>query len=443
MELGRHLGKGLWGLADKTLPVLYGFGFAYLVVRVLSEEEYGNWVLIQEIFLLITGMATAIALNPIMKFGAESGGHLRSSVTVGVVLQAGFMVISSLLILALRGPLGAVQKFHQLAMLVDLIPLMLAASFIRNLALVVLQSQFMVRELFVTDAIHFLGAPFLIWVWSKFDLFDQAVDLVWINIISLSASSLVGLVLARHQMKMTLRPVPGSLSTMWRYGVYSLGGTVSSLFSSRADSFLLAAFTGPIEVAVYTSAKFFVRAYEMVAQVFQMFLLPGVSRLNSKGDTVGLKAVTEKALMFGNIVMVPVLLGFVFLAGPMVRIVYQGRYLEAIPQLQIFALLSFVVTATSVGSNVLLGLGEARKSFILGMQSLVASIIAYVVLIPLFGVTGATLGYVLSMVILAVLSIRVLREFMPITVAGVWKRWRDVDNYVRRILSGLTDQNQQ
>ena len=63
MEFGKHIGKSLWGVADKALPVVYGFGYVILVIRVLPEEEFGNFVLLQEIFLILSGLATAVALS--------------------------------------------------------------------------------------------------------------------------------------------------------------------------------------------------------------------------------------------------------------------------------------------------------------------------------------------------------------------------------------------
>ena len=35
MEFGKHIGKGIWGVAGKGLPVLYGFAYVLLVIRVL------------------------------------------------------------------------------------------------------------------------------------------------------------------------------------------------------------------------------------------------------------------------------------------------------------------------------------------------------------------------------------------------------------------------
>jgi O-antigen/teichoic acid export membrane protein len=437
VEFGRHLGKGIWGLADKALPVVYGLGYVLLVIRVLPEEEFGNWVLLQEIFLLVSGLATAFALNPLLKYAAEAGEGHRDTLSASVLLNAGFLLLAGAVLTLLRGPLGTVFHSAGLGDLLLFLPAMLGASFIRNLALILLQSRFLIREQFLTDAVHFLGAPLLTWVWSRLHLFDEAIDLVYINILSLSCSSLAGLYLSRRLVRLTMRPTAAALGRVWRYGVYSLGGVLSSLFSGRADSFVLAAFTGPVQVAVYNSVKIFIRAYEMVTQVVQMFMLPGASHFSSRGDTSSLKIVVEKTLLFGTVFMVPVFAAFFFLADPLVRIVYQGRYLEAIPQLRLFAALAFFVPASAVATSTLLGLGEARKGFVLGVQSLLVAVVLYLALIPLLGVTGATLGYILSSVALCWLAMRQLRRFVPFTGVEVFRRWWDIDAYLRRFAARL------
>ena len=71
MRVSDHLEKGIWGIAGKCLPVIYGVAYVVLVIRVLSPSEFGNFTLIQELFLLISGLATAFALQPMLKFAAE------------------------------------------------------------------------------------------------------------------------------------------------------------------------------------------------------------------------------------------------------------------------------------------------------------------------------------------------------------------------------------
>jgi len=437
MEFGKHLNKGIWGLADKALPVVYGLGYVLLVIRVLPEEEFGNWTLLQEIFLLVSGLITAFALNPLLKFAAEDQSDTRETVTIAVTMQVGFTVLAAAVILLLRSALGELLHSRQIEVLLTYFPAMLIASFIRNLALVVLQARFRVRELFFTDAVHFVGAPFLTWVMSRMHQFNAAIDLVHVNIISLACSSVVGLLFTWRAMIFTRHLTIGSMKKMWNYGSYSLGGNVSSLFSTRADSFLLAAFTGPLQVAVYNSVKIFTRAYDMVSQVVQMFLLPAASQLSSRGEKSSLKIVVEKSLLFGAVGMIPVMLGFIVVGGPMVHIIYQGKYLEAVPQLSVFGLMAVFVPISAVASSVLMGIGEARRGFVIGVKALAGAVVLYLILIPLFGLTGATVGYVLSAVLLAYLSLRGMTDYVPVAAGEVLRRWGDINTFVRRTIEKL------
>jgi len=435
MEIGRHLTKGIWGLADKSLPAVYGLGYVWLVIRVLPEEEFGNFVLVQEVFLIISGLATAFALQPLLKFAAEQDAAREGVVAAALLLNAAFVGAASLAVAALGGAAGSALHAPGLTSLLMMVPAMLAASFFRNFALTLLQARFLVREVFWTDAVHFLGAPLLVWGASRMHMFDSAADMVRINLVSLSASSLAGLWYARRMMRTGLRPPAAAVRQVWDYGKYSLGGVVSSLFSTKADSFILSAFTGPVQVAVYNSAKVFVRVYETASQVVQMFVLPAASRLASQGNRASLHAMTEKAILFLTIGLLPVTCLFVAFPGLLVNVLYGGRYAEAEPILRMFALLTFVVPLASIGSNVLMGLGEARLSFLLGLEVLAGSLAAFLLCIPPWGATGAGAGYVLASLVTAVLTLRYMLRFVPVTTAGVLRRVIDIREFLRKKIS--------
>jgi lipopolysaccharide exporter len=434
MEFGKHLGKGIWGLADKALPVIYGLAYVVLVIRVLPAEEFGNFVLIHEIFLVISGLATAFALQPLLKYAAEGGDDLKQVVSAALPLNIAFVAVASLFCIAGKDVTAAMLNSPSLAPLMLYIPAMLVASFIRNFALTLLQARYRFREVFWVDAMHFLGAPLGIWVVSRMHMFNTALALILINVVSLSVSSLVGLVMARSMVRVTLRPLKEEIRKVWDYGKYSVGGNFSYLVYSRADTFILAMFTGPVPVAAYNSVKVFTRIYEMVSQVVQMFILPATSRLSILGDKRSLKVMVEKAILFFTVAMIPVLI--LFLAAPplLIGVLYQGKYLEAIPTLQVFSLLALVTPLLFIGTNVLMGLGEARISFVLGAQMLAISLGLYLVLIPLFGGTGAALGYVLSSYVTAWLTTVKMNRFVPVTTAEVLRRRMDMVSFVRNQL---------
>lgn len=435
MEFGKHIGKSLWGMADKALPVVYGFGYVLLVIRVLPEEEFGNFVLLQEIFLILSGLATAVALQPMLKFASEQSDDPAGIIGAGMLLNIVFIVVSSLLVVLVREPMSAVLRSPDLAPLLLYIPAMMVASLIRNVALVLLQTRFGIARIFWIDAVHFLGAPFLVWVYSRMHLFDTAEDLIMINVLSLSASSLLGLALSWRLFRWRLRPTRGEMQRMWEYGKYALGGNASFLVYSRADTFILSAFTGPAQVAVYNSAKIFTRIFDMATQIIQMFILPGVSLLASRGERATLKVVVEKSTLFSTVGMVPVMLGMVLFADPMIGIIYGGRYPDAVPVLQVFGIMAIAIPAFAVGSNVLMGLGEARASFWLGIQMLVVALLTYLSIIPLLGTIGAAIAVVVASYVMAWIALRAVRTFIPFTTREVLRRHQDIRIFlVNRVL---------
>ena len=434
MEFGKHISKGIWGLADKTLPVVYGIGFVWLVIRVLPEDEFGNFVLTQEVFLIISGLATAFALQPLLKFCSEENPNLVGTVSASLILNIGFIILASVVVLVCSAPAGQLLHSQALTTLLMLVPAMLGASFFRTFALTLLQARFLVAQVFWTDAVHFLGAPALIWAASHAHIFSSAIDLVYINLISLTASSLAGLWFPRRMLRVTIHPLREDLTRVWDYGKYSLGGIVSSLFATKADSFILSGFTGPGQVGVYNSAKVFVRIFEMVSQVVQMFILPAASKLSSQGEDASLKALTEKGILFLTLGLIPV--SVLFLAFPelLVEILYGGRYQDAVPILRWFSLLTLVVPLAAVGSNVLMGLGYARLSFMLGLQILVVSIAAFLICIPPWGALGAGIGYVAAGIMTAVLTARLVDRHIPLTFSAILGRTRDVDTFLRKLV---------
>jgi O-antigen/teichoic acid export membrane protein len=442
MEFGKHLRTGVWGLAGKALPVAYGIGYVLLVIRVLPEEEFGNYVILQEIFLILTGLATAIALQPLLKFASEEGGADRGVVGAAFFVHAAFLGATSLLLVALRGPVGAVLKSDMLAGLLSYLPALVAAALLRNYVLALLQARFRLAEAFWVDAMHFLGAPLLVWVCSRLHMFDSAMDLVIIAIISLSASSALGVIVARRELPAMAFPTIAEVRKVLDYGTFAMGGVVSYLFTTKADTLFLSAFAGPVSVAVYNAAKVFIRVFDMVPQVVQMFVLPATSLLSSRGEQHALQGLGEKAVSFTTIAALPVLLVLLLAPGLLIDTLYSGRYQEAVPVLRVFSLLGLVVPLYAVGSNILMGLGDAKAVFKLGLQMLVLSLAGYVLLIPPFGAVGAAAAYTAASAIVALTTKRRLDPYVPLTIGNILRRERDVRSFIRdvaRRAAGRTD----
>jgi PST family polysaccharide transporter/lipopolysaccharide exporter len=431
VKLSDHLDKGIWGAADRGLPVLYGIGYVLLVIRVLPEIELGNFALVQTIFLIISGLANGFALQPLLKFASEERSDRRELIGTALILNAAFVLLCSIVLVLFRMQFAALLNAPELTRLLPLVPAMLFGSFIRNFVLVLLQTRYRVRQVFWTDAVHFIGAITLVYVWSKLHLFDSAYDLVYINLISLSASSIVGVFFCRNIFDAAWKLSRGHVKEFWGYGRYVFASIVSYLFYSNSDYFFLAAFSGPAQVGIYSAVKTFARIFDTMQQLMQMFILPASSRLSSVGDFRSLKVLTEKAICFGTLALTPIFLLFVFFADPLMSAISDGRFVGAAPLLQLFGLLSLITAANAVAGNVLFGLGKAKEGFILSILLLISSAAFYAICVPIWGALGATIGYLLSSALLTWLTVHKVQQFVPFTLRGVLARVGDATQFVK------------
>ncbi|MBP1679532.1 MAG: hypothetical protein H6Q29_1443, partial [Bacteroidetes bacterium] len=142
----------------------------------------------------------------------------------------------------------------------------------------------------------------------------------------------------------------------------------------------------------------------------------------------------EKAVSFTTIAAMPVTLLFLLAPGLLVDVLYSGRYQEAIPVLRVFSVLGLVVPLYAVGSSLLMGLGNARAVFMLGLQMLFLSLAGYLVLIPPLGAVGAAAAYTAASAIVALTTTHRLRASVTLKIGRILQRERDVRNFLRDAL---------
>jgi O-antigen/teichoic acid export membrane protein len=434
VEFGKHIGKGLWAFADKALPVVYGLGLVFLVIRVLPEKEYGAFLVVQAIFLFVSALGYAFALQPLTKYAAETddnGPYLVSSLT----MIALFYALVSLVVLTFKGMLITLLDpagRSNLTVLLNYLPLLLLTAMYRSFAISLLQASYQVKEIFWIDAVYFLGTPMLIYVAQMIDRFSTAEDLVVVSAISQAGSTILAFFLTRKPMSVKLSARREAYSKMWHFGKFSLLSSVGSALFSQLDILFLSSFAGVVQVAIYGAAKVFSRIFDVFNQVIQVFVLPATSRFDSRGDVASMQVLIEKTIWFSTLALVPVWLLFVFGADFMVSFFYKDRYIEASHPLRILGFLALTTPWSGVLSTVLVGMGKVKQGLYLSWLFILASVLFYFLLIPTLGVVGAALASVMGSFVLSLSVAVYVNRFIPLRVRSIIGRTRDVTNFVHR-----------
>lgn len=194
----------------------------------------------------------------------------------------------------------------------------------------------------------------------------------------------------------------------------------------RLDATLLGLLTGGddnTEVGVYAAAFRLVEGTLFVSWAFTASVLPWLSRQTvdasvARGYELGIKAITS--------VLMPVGLGFVLLASPLIHLLYGPDYDDAVLPLQLLGVMTVLYGLNSLASTVLITRDRPQDfTWIVAFVTL-ENVVLNLIMIPKYGADGTAFNAALSGVLLAVLSIslvsrhfgriRLLRAFgAPVT----------------------------
>lgn len=433
MEFGKHIGKGLWGFADKMLAVIYGLGFIFLVIRVLPEHEYGSFVIIQAIFTLITAVGTSFALQPLIKFASETDDY-GQIITSSFFLHIGFLTLASILIIAIREPLALLFDSTNASYLSSLflwVPLLIVASFIKSFLVSLLQTRFQVAKIFWIDSVFFLGSIILFFLADKFSLLRTARDVIFITLSTQILSTIFSFILSFKLLKFSRTISKDSFSKIFNFGKYSFASSVSFSLYAQLDIFLLSTIGGVVQVAIYSAAKIFIRIFDVFNQVIQLFIVPASSKLFSKNDFKSLQVLIEKSILFSTLALLPIFLLLVFGADFLIDIFYKGRYAEAGTPLRIFGILALLTPWYSVLPSILVGIGKVKEGLFISWIFIISSLVLFLVFIPLLGASGAAITLVIASIILSFSSAIAVNKSIKIRIKQMVSRTGDIKEFIK------------
>jgi len=194
---------------------------------------------------------------------------------------------------------------------------------------------------------------------------------------------------------------------------------------------MIAAFAGPVEVAIFSSAKLFARIIEVYRQVTNLLVMPAFSKLSSEKNFDAIKATYEKGILFSHIILVPLCLLLIIFAEELYRVVYAEKYLDGVIILQLFAIAGPLLAWQCLGEGLLNGLGFPKISFSAKTTAMVMKVILNLILISQFRSIGAVTAVIISTFILVYFLTRGVKSKLSFSLHVIIGRFQDVINFIK------------
>jgi O-antigen/teichoic acid export membrane protein len=147
------------------------------------------------------------------------------------------------------------------------------------------------------------------------------------------------------------------------------------------------------ETGVYNSAYRLVFFLITLDRVFYTIFFPAASRVIAL-EPGRLSELTGRALRVVVALALPFCAGTLLLAGPVLQLVFGGKYLPAIPSLRILVWFLLLSMTNSVTGYTLVAAGRERRFLKNVAIGVAVSVVLNVVAVPLWGSSGAALAIV-------------------------------------------------
>lgn len=433
-ERKKWIKAGSYSLLGYAAQLGLAFVSFIVLVRLLPEYDFGVWVL----FLTLTSFAemgrSGLLQHAIIKFCLEEETAYGTILSTGLVVNTGCTVVLSGLLIVLAGPLS---RWWSAPELTELIWWYLPWALIHGTARF-LDFPHMVHHdfkgIFWSKAVNgfvFLLVILLCWYWGEVSLYWLAVGQVAAGIPSL----LVFLLYRRDYLRW------GRFSRRWaeqlvQFGKYVLGTNISSMLFNKMDLMMVGFFLNPAAVAVYNVATRITNYLEVPMSGIAQVIYPKIALANSEGSYAEVGALYEKSVGVIFALVLPMVVLVLVMSEWIVVLVAGKAYASAAPLLDILVLAVMIKPWGRLFGITLDAIGKPHWNFLLLAISLVVNVTLNALFISWWGLPGAAVAALVTMILLVVGGQILLDRIIPISQGNILRQVWQVYTRPRELLWG-------
>lgn len=219
--------------------------------------------------------------------------------------------------------------------------------------------------------------------------------------------------LARTFSRDLVRPI---FVSSWPYGMVALMGGILL----NTDSLMIGWLRTTTDVGYYSAGLRIAQFLYFIPYPLVSALFPPLAR--AVEDKERFKMLLERTAAVLILLAIPLTIGGVIFAGPIIRFLYGSGYDPATVAFALVNLTYLPVFLSNAFGNAVFALNKERKLFLYITIGIVGNIVLDLVLIPLFGIAGSSLATLLNQIIITVYLIFILRQEIRFRLAP--QLWR-------------------
>jgi O-antigen/teichoic acid export membrane protein len=420
---------------NRIILLCIKLGTSIITARMLGPEGRG---------ILVAAMLVPYLMRMVCEWGLNVGnvwmiGQKRISVnqalTNAIIWVLAISFVGSLFFMVCFPVFGAtiLRGLSWTLLLVMLVasPWIILEGVVTNLLLLVDRvSDF--NGVYIVDSVLYL--LFLLIAVVLFPLGVEGAVLA--QVLSTMLAVLVGLVLLKRAVPLTVYWDWPKLRETVSYGAKGHTGTIAQALNQRLDSLLVNWWIGPVDLGYYSLAVSLAEMLRMIPQAINTVVLPKLAKM----DQPEADKTSPQLMRLNFAIILATTVVFFALSRPLVLLLYSEAFLPSLPSLWLLLPGMLALGFGSVSSSYLAGRGHVHWNSYGAFIALAITIILDLALIPTFGISGAAIASSASYSVVALIAtVGFLRksganprDILLITPTDLTEYVRQGRGYVRR-----------
>jgi O-antigen/teichoic acid export membrane protein len=399
-----------WVLISSAVNLALGFALRIILARWLGSFDLGLYTLVltvQEFATLIAGMGIMTALTKYVAQYRDDKNALFQIVFSAFTLTLFFAIVAGLLLYFLATTIAGIFHTPQLAHLLRILSISLPFIIINQTSLGLenglRRMKYYAAQIMMRSFLMIVFIVVLVWLGYGVE------GTVWGLVFAIAGTSIWGLYLAREYYHLNYHNFIKNVKTLISFGIQVFSVETVNVLVSYTDILMIGYFLTATEVGYYSIAVSMGMLFYIFPQAVQKMTFPLTAEYWYANDFESLRKMFDKSMKYTACILLPLGLFFTLFAREITTTVFGAEYIYSVSPFLIL-LIDRVLrgsTITPVGAS-FSGIGRPDISLKVDSVSLVMNAFLCWLLIPRFGIIGASMATATSMLTAAAIYTKLL-----------------------------------
>lgn len=402
MKLGQ---TSVVAFGSQLLSSVVGFVATLYLARVLGADLLGSYFLVVAVVIWLRVVGIMGIHTAITKRLSEADGD-DAYRTAGGLLLAAVAVLIGAALLSLSGLVESYVGYP----VAELVAVMVFVGIALNFVTASLRGEHRVHLAALLSPVERSVRGVLQIGAAAAGLGLVGVLAGWV--VAAAVAALVGLYFVSGSFE---RPARRHFRGLLDYARYAWIGKLGSRAFASMDTVVLGAFVATNLIGYYEIAWNLASILALFGTSISQALFPEISRVATEGDDERLRAILDDALSYSGLLLIPGLVGAAAV-GDRVLAIYGQEFARAYVVLLVLVVARTVYAYGNQFLNVLNGIDRPDLAFRVNVAFLVTNVGLNVVLVSVYGWTGAAVATAVSSGLTLALSYRLVAGLVPVDV---------------------------